>query len=309
MEATTISAADGRAAPEESWSGRDGGVRAALAIRHRALIEPTFVRGEDVPLLANEVARGGRSMLALTGEDLLEEWLADGRTLDRTYRPAQHRVERSERALRQARAVFDRPARRLTSRTWRRCASRSVRSMKTLHAAICGRSNVPDLRIEPVLIAGTVEAAILAQRRRVHDRYRRLGLHDRRARPRRARRDHDQRPRPAGVHVDERATSHDLSQQYPTTIRAILATTASPIRLHRNEGALPPPEFVLEALRTIDAETLRTYPTALQRDVIAQLAARFGRNPERSRARQRRRRNSRYLRPHRARSGRCRIDR
>ncbi len=50
------------------------------------------------------------------------------------------------------------------------------------------------------------------------------------------------------------------------------------IRLHRNEGALPPPEFVLEAIRGIDAETLRTYPTALQREVTARLAARFARD-------------------------------
>ncbi|MGB6987496.1 MAG: aminotransferase class I/II-fold pyridoxal phosphate-dependent enzyme [Candidatus Aquilonibacter sp.] len=50
------------------------------------------------------------------------------------------------------------------------------------------------------------------------------------------------------------------------------------IRLHRNEGALPPPEFVLDAIRTIDAETLRTYPTALQNDVAVRLAARFGRS-------------------------------
>ncbi len=48
------------------------------------------------------------------------------------------------------------------------------------------------------------------------------------------------------------------------------------IRLHRNEGALAPPEFVLDAIRAVDPETLRTYPTALQRVVIAQLAARVG---------------------------------
>ena len=51
------------------------------------------------------------------------------------------------------------------------------------------------------------------------------------------------------------------------------------IRLHRNEGALPPPNFVLDAIRAVDAETLRTYPTALQRDVHARLAARFAREP------------------------------
>jgi histidinol-phosphate aminotransferase len=49
------------------------------------------------------------------------------------------------------------------------------------------------------------------------------------------------------------------------------------IRLHRNEGALPPPDFVVDAIRTIDAETLRTYPTDLQREVNARLAARFSR--------------------------------
>ena len=51
------------------------------------------------------------------------------------------------------------------------------------------------------------------------------------------------------------------------------------IRLHRNEGALPPPDFVLDAIRAVDAETLRIYPTALQRDVHARLAARFAREP------------------------------
>ena len=50
------------------------------------------------------------------------------------------------------------------------------------------------------------------------------------------------------------------------------------IRLHRNEAALPPPEWVLDAIRGIDGETLRTYPTALQREVTALLAARVGRD-------------------------------
>ncbi len=78
------------------------------------------------------------------------------------------------------------------------------------------------------------------------------------------------------------------------------------IRLHRNEGALPPPEFVLDAIRSIDAETLRTYPTALQRDVTTRLAARFGRNPDDVVLCQRRRRNARDLRAHRTRSRRRR---
>lgn len=51
------------------------------------------------------------------------------------------------------------------------------------------------------------------------------------------------------------------------------------IRLHRNESALPPPESVLEALRTMQPEVLRTYPTALQRAVIERIALRFNREP------------------------------
>jgi ATP phosphoribosyltransferase len=42
----------------------------------------TNVRGEDVPYLANELVRAGRRVLAFTGDDLIEEWLADGNTLD-----------------------------------------------------------------------------------------------------------------------------------------------------------------------------------------------------------------------------------
>jgi histidinol-phosphate aminotransferase len=51
------------------------------------------------------------------------------------------------------------------------------------------------------------------------------------------------------------------------------------VRLHRNESAVPPPEFVLDALRAIGGETLRTYPTALQRSVIELIAARTQREP------------------------------
>jgi ATP phosphoribosyltransferase len=39
------------------------------------------VRGEDVPLLANEFARSGRPVRAFTGDDLVEEWLAAGNAL------------------------------------------------------------------------------------------------------------------------------------------------------------------------------------------------------------------------------------
>lgn len=52
------------------------------------------------------------------------------------------------------------------------------------------------------------------------------------------------------------------------------------VRLHRNESALPPPDFVLDALRAIGPEDVRTYPTALQREVIERIALRFNRESE-----------------------------
>ncbi len=41
-----------------------------------------FARGEDIPMLASELARRGRGVVAYTGCDLLEEWLAAGNRLD-----------------------------------------------------------------------------------------------------------------------------------------------------------------------------------------------------------------------------------
>jgi len=49
------------------------------------------------------------------------------------------------------------------------------------------------------------------------------------------------------------------------------------VRLHRNESALAPPDFVLAAIRNAGAETLRTYPTTLQRDTVSRLASRLSR--------------------------------
>ncbi len=40
------------------------------------------VRGEDVPYLSNAFARTGRSVIAATGDDLVDEWLAAGNVLD-----------------------------------------------------------------------------------------------------------------------------------------------------------------------------------------------------------------------------------
>lgn len=40
------------------------------------------LRGEDIPYVASELARAGRAVTAVTGEDLLEDWLAAGNELD-----------------------------------------------------------------------------------------------------------------------------------------------------------------------------------------------------------------------------------
>jgi len=122
--------------------------------------ERTFVRGEDVPLLANEVARSGRPVIALTGEDLLEEWLAGGRNLDR-------RLSRSAIAWNDPQARYGKPALCLIGPRGVALPQRG-----DLRVAVCAKyENLarrflralesPELRIEPVAIAGTVEAALL----------------------------------------------------------------------------------------------------------------------------------------------------
>ena len=51
------------------------------------------------------------------------------------------------------------------------------------------------------------------------------------------------------------------------------------VRMHRNEAALPVPAFVVEAVRALDGEMLRTYPTELQRATAESLARRLGCEP------------------------------
>ncbi len=126
----------------------------------RGAFERTFVRGEDVPLIANEVARSGRPVLALTGEDLLEEWLAAGRALDR-------RIVRRSVTWNDPRARYGKPALCLIGPAGTELPQRGV-----VRVALCSKYEnlarrylrtleTRDLRIEPVAIAGTVEAAIL----------------------------------------------------------------------------------------------------------------------------------------------------
>ncbi len=61
------------------------------------------VRGEDVPLLANEIARRGGSVTAFTGDDLLDEWLLAGNVLH-------ERLVRRRVAWRDPLAAFGAPA-------------------------------------------------------------------------------------------------------------------------------------------------------------------------------------------------------
>jgi ATP phosphoribosyltransferase len=58
--------------------------QAARAFRQRMPDDAVeyAVRGEDVPLLASELAAARRRVLAFTGEDLLDEWLRAGNALD-----------------------------------------------------------------------------------------------------------------------------------------------------------------------------------------------------------------------------------
>jgi ATP phosphoribosyltransferase len=61
------------------------------------------VRGEDVPQLTSDLASRGRRVIGLTGDDLLEEWLAAGNVLD-------ERLARSKRPWNDPRAIFGGPA-------------------------------------------------------------------------------------------------------------------------------------------------------------------------------------------------------
>jgi histidinol-phosphate aminotransferase len=58
-----------------------------------------------------------------------------------------------------------------------------------------------------------------------------------------------------------------------------LSDAGVPVRAHRNEAALPAPEHVIAALRSIDASLLSRYPDDLQTRAIGALAKRLGVEP------------------------------
>lgn len=65
--------------------------------------ERVRVRGEDVPMLADQMARSGRGVLAFTGDDLIDEWLALGNVLS-------DRLKRDRIAWNDPNALFGAPA-------------------------------------------------------------------------------------------------------------------------------------------------------------------------------------------------------
>lgn len=117
------------------------------------------VRGEDVPFLANDIAKSGRPVLAFTGDDLLDEWLLEGNRLD-------ERIVRRRIAWCDPAAVYGAPALCLIG-----AGPRLLSEGRALRVAYCARYRrlveryLDSLRatgvdLEAVPIAGAVEACI-----------------------------------------------------------------------------------------------------------------------------------------------------
>lgn len=126
----------------------------------RGTLDVTYVRGEDVPLLASEVACSGRALFALTGDDLVDEWLAGGRRLD-------WRIVRRSIAWNDRNARYGKPALCLIGPR-----AQQLPAQGNVRVAVCGKyENLarrylqtlerPGLRFVPIPIRGSVEAALL----------------------------------------------------------------------------------------------------------------------------------------------------
>lgn len=134
--------------------------RALKSLSHTIAVDRTAVRGEDVPMLANVVARLGCPLFAMTGDDLLDEWLAGGNVLDASIRRT--RVEWNDPGAR-----FGKPALCLIGPR-----GGTPPTEGTIRVAVCAKYKHlarkylralerPGLHITPVIISGTVEAALL----------------------------------------------------------------------------------------------------------------------------------------------------
>ena len=128
---------------------------------------PSYVRGEDVGQLANATVRAGRDLFAVTGDDLLDDWLAAGNELDA-------QIERQRVRWSDPYAIYGKPALCLIAPPETRL------DRGTLRVAICSRyANLaePALRgleqggtaivrtycegaLEAVLMAGMADAIV-----------------------------------------------------------------------------------------------------------------------------------------------------
>jgi ATP phosphoribosyltransferase len=100
-------------------------------IRERYPLSPDAelvgIRGEDVPFLANEFVRMDRPVIAFTGDDLLNEWLARGNTLD--SRLVRWRIAWSDPA-----AIYGAPALCLIG-----ASPDILKETRPLRVMVCGR--------------------------------------------------------------------------------------------------------------------------------------------------------------------------
>ena len=93
----------------------------------------SYVRGEDVGQLANVAVRSGRELFAITGDDLLDNWIASGNQLDAG-------IERTRVPWKDQSAIYGKPAlcliappkTRAACRQWPRARRRSFRAWRWL---------------------------------------------------------------------------------------------------------------------------------------------------------------------------------
>lgn len=142
--------------------------QAALASRgFSSAASFTFVRGEDVAQFANAAVREGSAVFALTGDDLLDNWLASGNALD-------DRIERQRLPWRDSSAMYGKPALCLIAAPEARldrpqlrvavCQRYAALAEKTLKNLEAGGSRVHRIycqgATESVIAAGIADAAI-----------------------------------------------------------------------------------------------------------------------------------------------------
>ena len=122
--------------------------------------ERVRVRGEDVPMLADQMARAGRSVLAFTGDDLLDEWLALGNVIS-------ERLERDRIAWNDPHALYGAPALSLIGPPDGPLAP----GAPTRRVAVCGRYKTladrfirmmarDGIALESVIVSGAVETFV-----------------------------------------------------------------------------------------------------------------------------------------------------